>query len=134
MLEQGDLNAIAALINQSQKELQKALEASMDSKLKTLEISMDDKLNKLERRICLLSKRVQRNYRTLNKKIDDRTEFLLEEIDRVMSHRLDRIEEELRVLKESYAVQQLEHKNIGIMAEQLRDLTERVERLEAKTA
>ena len=47
---------------------------------------------------------------------------------------VDRIEEELRVLKEGYAVQQLEHKNIGIMAEQLRDLTERVERLEAKTA
>ena len=163
MLEQNDLQAIAMLIRQSQTELEKSmdaklfnlessmdeklhnLESSMDEKLHNLESSMDEKLHnleasmnqridKLDRRMTTLSKRVTRNYRTLNKKIDDRTEFLLEEIDRVVGHKLDRIMQNLQVLNESYAVQQIAHKNMELMAAQLHDLNIRVERLEAKTA
>ena len=147
MLDQNDLMAIGALMD---GKLQK-LEASMDAKLQKIDAkverldkkvesldkkveSLDKKVESLDSRMTTLSKRVDRNYRILDKKIDARTDFLLDEINRVLVHKLDRIWNNLQVLNEGYAVQQIEHKNMTMMVEQLVDLKKRVERLEAKSA
>ena len=131
MLNQNDLQAIRAIMQEEISETEKRINDKIDTKITETEERINDKIDT----------KITETEERINGKIDSRiTEsenLLLEEIDRVhmfLESKINTVKENLDELKQYYKITKLENDNTTILLKMIEELSKRVEELEKKSA
>lgn len=138
MLEQKDLQLIGELfenaIASSEVRMMKRIEESEIRMTKRIEESEIRMVKRIEEEI---GKSETRMTKRLEERIIKSEAMVLEELDRVQNHlekRIDAVKADVEVLQTNYRIEKLREDNNALLTKRVDDLTERVERLENKTA
>ncbi len=142
MLEQKDLQAIGELfenaIASSEVRMVKRIEESETRMVKRIQEEIAESETRMVKRIQEeIAESEARMTKRLEERITKSEAMVLDELDRVQSHlekRIDTLKADVEELQTNYRIEKIREENNALLTQRVDDLTERVERLESRTA
>lgn len=131
MLNQNDLQAFRAIMQEEITETEKRINDKIDSGITESEKRIKDRIDS---RITETEKRINDK---IDSKITESENQLIGEIDRIqmyLDNRINTVKENLEELKQYYKITKLENDNTAILLKMIEELSRRVEELEKKSA
>ncbi len=146
MLEQKDLAAIRAIMQEEISKSEKKMEEVMDRKLseseKKMEEVMDRKLSESEKKMeevmdRKLSESEKKMEEVMDRKLSESENLILEEMERtrtILEKQIDTVQKNIDELNRYYRITKLENDNTAMLLKMIDDLSRRVGELEKRTA
>ncbi len=146
MLNQNDLQAIRAIMQEEIAESEKRINDRIDTRIAETEKQINDKIDtriaETEKRINdKIDTRIAETEKRINDKIDTKIaeseNLLLEEMDRVqmfLESKINTVKGNLEELRQYYKITKLENDNTAILLKMIEELSRRIEELEKKSA